>query len=62
MNPFGLHDFGRGPKGAGDYTVPADKTLAFTYRVLFHKGDTKTAGVAEQYAAFAEPPEEVVKW
>lgn len=57
VNPFGLHDFGRGEKGAGDYTVPADKTITFTYRLLFHKGDTKTAGVAEQYAAFADPPE-----
>jgi hypothetical protein len=57
VNPFGLHDFGRGDKGAGDYTVPADKTVTFTYRLLFHKGDTKTAGVADAYAAFADPPE-----
>ena len=62
VNPFGLHDFGLGDKGAGDYTVPADKTLSFTYRVLFHKGDTRSAGIADQYAAFADPPEVKVKW
>ncbi len=61
VNPFGLHDFGRGEKGAGDYKVPADKTINFTYRVLFHKGDTKTAGIADQYAAFADPPDVQVK-
>ena len=61
VNPFGLHDFGRGEKGAGDYTVPADKTVNFTYRLLFHKGDTKTAEIAEQYAAFTDPPEIRVK-
>jgi len=61
VNPFGLHDFGRGDKGAGDYTVPEGKSINFTYRVLFHKGDTKSAGIAEQYAAFADPPEVSVK-
>ena len=61
VNPFGLHDFGRGEKGAGDYTVPADKTINFTYRLLFHKGDTTTAGVAEEYAAFADPPDVTIK-
>jgi hypothetical protein len=61
VNPFGLHDFGRGDKGAGDYTVPADKTITFTYRLLFHHGDTKAADVAGEYAAFADPPEVSVK-
>lgn len=57
INPFGLHDFGRGEKGAGDYTVPANGTLHLRYRLLFHQGDTETAAVAAQYAAFADPPE-----
>ena len=61
VNPFGLHDFGRGPKDAGAYTVAADKTINFTYRLLFHKGDTKTAGIADQYAAFTVPPDVQVK-
>ena len=61
VNPFGLHDFGRGPRDAGDYTVAADKTINFTYRLLFHKGDTTTAGIADQYAAFTDPPDVQVK-
>jgi hypothetical protein len=57
VNPFGLHDFGLGPKGAGDYTIPQDGHLTLRYRLLFHKGDTNAAGVAEQYAAYTDPPE-----
>ncbi|HZP84173.1 MAG TPA: PmoA family protein [Chthonomonadaceae bacterium] len=62
VNPFGLHDFGLGAKGAGDYTVPAGKSLTLRYRLLFHKGDTISAGVAEQYAQFADPPQVEAKW
>ena len=60
-NPFGLHDFKRGDKGAGDYIQPADKPLTFRYRLLFHAGDTTSAHVAEQYANYADPPEVTVK-
>lgn len=60
-NPFGLHDFKRGDKGAGDYIQREDKTLTFRYRLLFHAGDTTTAHVAEQYANYADPPEVTVK-
>ncbi len=55
-NPFGLHDFGRGPKGAGDYTLAVGKTLSLRYRVLFHHGDTAAARVAEQYTAYSTAP------
>ncbi len=61
VNPFGLHDFGLGAKGAGDYTLPADKTLTLRYRVVFHEGDTTAAQIAEQYQAYADPPEVTVK-
>ena len=61
VNPFGLHDFGLGAKSAGDYTLPADKTLTLRYRVIFHEGDTTTAQIAEQYQAYADPPEVTVK-
>ncbi len=60
-NPFGLHDFKRGDKGVGDYLQPADKTLTFRYRLLFHAGDTTAAHVAEQYANYADPPEVTVQ-
>lgn len=62
VNPFGLHDFGLGAKGAGGYTVPMGRSLTLRYRLLFHKGDTETAGVAEQYAQFADPPQVTAKW
>ncbi len=61
VNPFGLHDFGLGAKGAGDYTLSPDKTLTLRYRVVFHEGDTTTAQIAEQYQGYADPPEVTVK-
>lgn len=61
VNPFGLHDFGLGAKGAGDYTLSADKTLTLRYRVVFHEGDTTTAQIAEQYQGYADPPEVRIK-
>jgi hypothetical protein len=57
VNPFGLHDFGMGDKGAGDFVVKPDETFTLRYRVLFHKGDTEAGGVASQFAVYAEPPE-----
>jgi hypothetical protein len=57
VNPFGLHDFHLGNKGAGDYIVPADKTLTLHYAVLFHHGDAEVANVANRYMDWAEPPE-----
>ncbi len=56
INPFGLHDFGMGEKGAGDYVVAADKKLSLKYRVFFHKGDTEAGGVVSQYHSYADPP------
>jgi hypothetical protein len=56
VNPFGLHDFKLGSKGAGDHVIDVGKTLTLRYVIYFHKGDTQSADVAGQYAAFAEPP------
>ena len=61
VNPFGLHDFKLGEKGAGAYTQPADQTLTFRYRLLFHAGDTTSAHVAEQYQNYSDPPQVIVK-
>jgi hypothetical protein len=52
-NPFGLHDFEKKPKDAGDLTIEPGKTVTFRYRVYLHEGDTKTAGVAERYKDYA---------
>lgn len=53
-NPFGVHDFEKKPKGTGDLTIPAGKSLTFRYRFLFHDGDTASAKVAEQFAEYSK--------
>ncbi|MBV9469063.1 MAG: PmoA family protein [Abitibacteriaceae bacterium] len=56
-NPFGLHDFDKkNAPGAGNYTLPEGQTLTFHYRLLFHKGTTQEAHVAEVWNDFAAPP------
>jgi hypothetical protein len=52
-NPFGLHDFEKKPKNAGDLTVEPGKTVTFRYRVYLHEGDTKTAQVAERFKEYS---------
>lgn len=59
VNPFGLHDFDATKKTdrhAGDLVTPEGKSVTFRYRVLFHKGDTRAAKIAESFAAWATPP------
>ncbi|HUR47690.1 MAG TPA: PmoA family protein, partial [Candidatus Saccharimonadales bacterium] len=51
-NPFGLHDFEKKEKGAGDLTIAPGKAVTFRYRVLLHEGDTKSAKVAERYTEY----------
>ena len=53
-NPFGVHDFEKKPKGAGDITIPADESLTFRYRFYFHKGNEQQAKVDEIYRLYAE--------
>ncbi len=62
VNPFALHDFKLGDKGAGDYTVPANGSLTLHYRVLFHKGDSVAAHIPDQYAAYSDPPVVEAHW
>ncbi len=57
VNPFGLHDFKLGDKGAGNHVIAMGESLTLHYAVFFHKGDTIAADVAGQYTAFAEPPQ-----
>ena len=52
-NPFGIHDFEKKGKGAGDMAIKNGEKVTFTYRFLFHKGDVKEAKVAELYNAYA---------
>lgn len=52
-NPFGVHDFEGKPAGTGDRVVPADETITFRYRLLFHEGEVDAPLLDEQLAKFA---------
>ncbi|WP_419192841.1 PmoA family protein [Kolteria novifilia] len=61
-NPFGIGYFkGDRKKYDGTYVVPKGDQLRFDYRIYIHKGDTEQAHVGDVYAAYADPPEVVVK-
>jgi len=51
-NPFGLHDFKKGPFGGGAVTVAAGESVTFKYRFYFHKGTPQQANVADKYAEY----------
>lgn len=53
VNPFGLHDFEKKPKGAGDLKIKQGEQATFRYRFLFHEGDVKQAKIAEAYRQYA---------
>ncbi|MSU24974.1 MAG: hypothetical protein EXS32_14295 [Opitutus sp.] len=54
-NPFGKHDFEKlkDQPTAGDHVIPAGGELTLRYRFIFHRGDDKTARVADLFAAYA---------
>jgi len=52
-NMFGEHDFFNDPKRDGSVTLPAGKTMHLRYRVLIHAGDTASAEIAKNYAAYS---------
>lgn len=53
-NPFGLHDFTGSREVDGSHTLAQGQQLALRYRVLLHRGDEKSAKVAEAFAAYAK--------
>ena len=53
-NPFGWHDFGQPEKG--DYTLPSGQSIDFSYRVVLHDGDTRSAKVSDFAAGYTKPP------
>lgn len=55
-NPFGLSDFTGNKEKDGSRTYKKGQTAEFNYRILLHKDDTKTAGVAEQWTLYSDPP------
>lgn len=52
-NPFGLHDFEKKPKGAGEHVLKGGESLTFQYRWLFHAGDTAAAKIEERWKKWA---------
>jgi hypothetical protein len=53
-NPFGLHDFEKKEKGAGDLKVNAGDKITLKYRFYLHSGDEKEAGVGEAYDRYVK--------
>ena len=57
VNPFALHEFPGGKGGpSGDWTIEAGKSATLRYRIYFHTGGAKDAGVDARYTDYAEPP------
>jgi hypothetical protein len=54
-NPFGRHDFEKlKDENAGNIAVPAGGELVLRYRILFHRGDERTARIAEHYREYTK--------
>ncbi|MEO6034767.1 MAG: PmoA family protein [Verrucomicrobiota bacterium] len=56
-NPYGVHDFEKKAKGAGDFVIPAGKSVTYRYRMIFHKGDEMEAGIAAKFKKYAAEKE-----
>lgn len=54
VNPFALKDFTGDKTKDSSQTFKKGETATFNYRIVIHKGDTKEAGVADQYRLYAE--------
>lgn len=56
-NPFGYHNFYPEKKNLreGEHTIRKGESVTFSYRVVFHRGTTEDAKIAEYYNAFANP-------
>jgi len=56
-NPFGVHDFeSLQDTKAGELVLSKGESFTLRYRVLFHKGDTTEAKIAEAFKEYAEKP------
>lgn len=52
-NPYGVHEFEKKPAGAGNFIIPAGKSVTYRYRFVFHEGDERQAGIAELFKKYA---------
>lgn len=53
-NPFGIHDFEKKEKGAGDLKIPAGEKITFKYRFYIHEGDEKQGNVSAEYDRYVK--------
>jgi hypothetical protein len=52
-NPFGQHDFEKlTNKSAGNFLIPAGKSVTFRYRFYLHEGDDQQAKIADKYQEY----------
>jgi hypothetical protein len=52
-NPFGVHDFEeKAEKTAGEHKMRKGESFTLRYRILFHKGDAESAGIAEAFQQY----------
>ena len=51
-NPFGIADFEGKPRGTGDMTIPAGKSISLHYRIVLHAHDPERAGIRAAYARY----------
>lgn len=52
VNPFGISDFEKKPKGTGDLKIEKGKEITFRYRFLFHDGNIGPEKVEEAWKAY----------
>jgi hypothetical protein len=51
-NPFGVHNFENKKEKIGEHKMAKGESFTLRYRVLFHKGDTESAGIAEAFKRY----------
>jgi hypothetical protein len=55
-NPFAHGHYKFSLLKSGDYTLPAGESLAFRYRLFFHRGDPRRGEVSSKWSDYAFPP------
>ncbi|MHC4185087.1 MAG: DUF6807 family protein, partial [Planctomycetota bacterium] len=51
--PFGLNSFEGKPLGTGEMKIPADQSVTFRYRFIFHEGSPTYADIEGQWRRYA---------
>ncbi|MDR2705421.1 MAG: PmoA family protein [Planctomycetaceae bacterium] len=51
-NPFGVHDFEGKTEKIGEHKMRKGESFTLRYRILFHKGDAESAGIAEIFKQY----------